>query len=188
MAAKTYDYIVTIKPARNYRGFNWLTQLLLLIAFALIAYTLFQKKLSQTLIAEGIICLVIIAGGWIFPKLTFFRTKYSLVAAALGIFIIVGNSWVALAYFILSLLERQINFMQELGVDEYGVTFNSFPKKIYHWNQISNIVLKDGLITLDLNNNRIFQKELDNDTTLEMESEFNEFCRSHIHSSAVPVS
>ncbi len=39
--------------------------------------------------------------------------------------------------------------------------------------------LKDGIITIDLYNNKIIQKELDDDSE-ELEKEFNEFCRAHM--------
>ncbi|HKG67554.1 MAG TPA: hypothetical protein VKA92_01705, partial [Segetibacter sp.] len=49
------------------------------------------------------------------------------------------------------------------------------------WNEINNALIKDGLITIDLKNNKLFQKEIDGHVSADIEKEFNDFCKQHIH-------
>jgi hypothetical protein len=53
-----------------------------------------------------------------------------------------------------------------------------------HWNEINNAVIKDGFLTIDQKNNKLFQKEIEGDVSADIETEFNEFCRHQIAASA----
>jgi hypothetical protein len=48
------------------------------------------------------------------------------------------------------------------------------------WGEINNALIKDGLITIDQKNNKLFQKEIDSGVSLHVEKEFNDFCRQQI--------
>ena len=37
-----------------------------------------------------------------------------------------------------------------------------FPGKKYQWDQFSNVVLKDNILTLDFKNNKLLQAEIEN--------------------------
>lgn len=59
------------------------------------------------------------------------------------------------------------------------IIFPSFPKKKIQWNELQNIIMKDGLLTIDFKNNKIVQNEVENDD-YSKEKEFNEFCREQL--------
>lgn len=85
---------------------------------------------------------------------------------------------------------------------DFIITFNnedivltSFPARRYAWPDFNNIVLRDGLLTMDFKNNRVMQVEPDwNNTTglpgnetwdageayPDIEKEFNEFCKKRL--------
>jgi len=84
-------------------------------------------------------------------------------------------------YIIAAVLEKQAKFPLEIGVDKNGITINSFPKKKTAWNELNNVIIKDGIITVDHKNNKLFQKELDEEVTAETEKEFNDFCKLHLN-------
>jgi hypothetical protein len=53
-----------------------------------------------------------------------------------------------------------------------------FPGKKYQWNQFSNIVLKDNILTLDFKNNKLLQAEI---TTINInEDAFNTFAKEQL--------
>jgi hypothetical protein len=87
------------------------------------------------------------------------------------------------AFIILALLERQVKFPLEIGFSESQVVFNTLLKKRYYWSDLSNVVLKDGLLTIDFLNNRLIQREVEEDDDDEdvPEEEFNAFCKMHLH-------
>ncbi len=90
--------------------------------------------------------------------------------------------WLAFIFIVLALLEYQAKYSVEIGFSDNHVLINSVFKKRYSWGQFTNIVLKDGLITLDFVNNRILQREIEDDEDEDDadEAEFNEYCRSQI--------
>ena len=59
-------------------------------------------------------------------------------------------------------------------------TFNTLIKKKYSWKDIDNVVLKDGLLTIDFKNNKLFQKEIDGEDKEADEEEFNNWVRGKL--------
>ena len=51
---------------------------------------------------------------------------------------------------------------------------------VYNFFNFNNIVLKDGLLTLDFTNNKIYQKEIESEYSSAEEKEFNEFCNTQL--------
>jgi hypothetical protein len=90
--------------------------------------------------------------------------------------------WLAFIFIILALLEYQAKYAVEVGFGDDHIVINSLFKRKYRWNQFSNVVLKDGIITLDFANNRILQREIEDDEDEDDadEEEFNEYCRSRL--------
>lgn len=56
-----------------------------------------------------------------------------------------------------------------------------------NWNQLNNVVLKDGMITVDFKSNRLFQYPIvDSDWDIN-EEEFNRFCNQNISKAPPPT-
>lgn len=62
-------------------------------------------------------------------------------------------------------------------VQEDLIRYPSFPEKNISWNDITGIVLKDGLLTIDFKNNKLIQQYVD-ESDLVNEGKFNEFCKN----------
>lgn len=45
---------------------------------------------------------------------------------------------------------------------------------------MANTILKDGVLTIDSKNNKLFQKEIQEYVSPETEKEFNHFCLTHL--------
>lgn len=65
-----------------------------------------------------------------------------------------------------------------------GILLDTFFKKNIDWQQLNNVVLKDGLLTIDFLNNKIIQQLIEE--TENNEQDFNSFCRQqlktlHVH-------
>ncbi|MBO9619221.1 MAG: hypothetical protein J7539_09325 [Niabella sp.] len=81
-----------------------------------------------------------------------------------------------LLWFLYLVSRRQLTIFITADV----ISYPSFPVKKIPWDQVSNLILKDGILTIDLKNNKIYQhlvKEEDQDVS---ETEFNEFCRKQL--------
>lgn len=89
--------------------------------------------------------------------------------------------WLTFVFIILALLEYQAKYSLEIGFSDHEVVINSMFKKRYAWSAFDNIVLRDGIITLDFINNRILQREVEDDEDDEAdEDEFNAYCERQL--------
>jgi uncharacterized membrane protein YobD (UPF0266 family) len=60
-----------------------------------------------------------------------------------------------------------------ITINKDHITYPSFPKMLIHWAQLNNVILKDGILTIDLKNNKIIQHSVNENVN---EKEFNDFC------------
>lgn len=97
--------------------------------------------------------------------------------------------WLSFVFIILALLEYQAKYAVEIGFSDNEIKFNTLIKKRYRWSDFTNIMLKDGLLTLDFANNKILQREIEDDDDEDEadEKEFNEYCRQQL-AKAYPAS
>lgn len=173
-----YDFLITLKK-RNYRAVDQVSQFMYF--FALIIFGYYYFHFPKT----GAVYLYFGAGiifWWIFTIFknhkngqAFFR--FGLLIGAAGW--LAGpqtNIWMGILYAIAAFMEKQVKFPQEIGFSEHEVSFNSFPRKVLQWSKINNALIKDGLITIDQKDNKIFQKEIEGYVTVGIEKEFNDFC------------
>ena len=68
-----------------------------------------------------------------------------------------------------------------LIISEKIIKYPSFPGKQIAWNELTNLVLKDGLVTIDFKNNKIIQQPILNSDWDINEEEFNDFCRKQLN-------
>jgi hypothetical protein len=175
-----YDYVITLKKS-DYKFVDQVSLLMLFFAVAVFGYSYYvhPKTGVHYLI---FVALVLLTSLFSFLKKSrtgsaYFRSP--LLIAAVG-WLALHNIWMAILFAAAGLLERQVKFPQEIGFSENEIAFNSFPKRKLHWNEVSNAVIKDGLITIDQKNNRLFQKEIDSGVSPAVEKEFNEFCKRQL--------
>jgi len=69
-------------------------------------------------------------------------------------------------------------------VNSSNIIYPSFTKKTIEWKELSNILLKDGLLTIDFKNNKIIQQLIEDAEVAVNEKEFNDFCRAQLESVA----
>ncbi len=177
-----YDYVITLKR-RNYKYIDWVSRLLLF--FAVISFGFLSvagKKIDYNYLI--IFILVTVSWGYLITRkqkngFTLFRMAL-LFAAAGWLIEPYRNLLLAGLYAIAGLLEKQVKFPEEIGFSEKEVAINSFPKKKFSWSCVSNAMIKDNFLTIDFKNNKIIQKEVDDDVSPLTESEFNDFCKMQL--------
>ncbi|MDB5230260.1 MAG: hypothetical protein JWN76_1065 [Chitinophagaceae bacterium] len=183
-----YDYVITLKRP-DYKGFNWMNNILLFLSVLVFTYSAFNYKEARIFfsIVTGATLLV-----WLYyafkpldkDEIVFYRL--ALIIASIGWFHSThGNVWIGGLLLVVAFLEKQVKFPQEIGFTQEGITFNTFPKKNYEWTEISNVILKDELLTIDFSNNKLLQKETEAGIAPRIEIEFNSYCKSIIQSSPV---
>lgn len=89
--------------------------------------------------------------------------------------------WVALIIIILMVLDEIARRKLIVQVLPDKIVYPSFPHREIKWNELSNMILKDGLLTIDFKNNQLIQQLVDENWTSIAEKEFNEFCRQQLN-------
>ena len=188
---KTYDYIIVLKTP-DYKVIDLMSQLMLLLAVAGFTFVAFMSLSQANMIlpvSESWLLLFfcsLIIGWWIFSfgqakrgVIPYYR--FALMFAAWGWFVVPGGKLVAIIYLIACFLEKPVKVPPELAFDGIEIVFNSFPKKIVLWPTVNNVVLKDGLLTIDLKSNTLIQKQVNDIVEKQVEQEFNDFCLSQLN-------
>jgi hypothetical protein len=115
------------------------------------------------------------------------RYKYLILLTALGWFGMPLVPWIGIVFLLLAFLEHQAKRPLEIGFDRDRVVINTLIRKHHDWSVFNNVLLKDGLLTLDFKNNRLLQKEVADDEADEDdvdEEEFNAYCMDRLMSAS----
>src|SRR5580658_8741021 len=91
------------------------------------------------------------------------RYKYLILLTALGWFGMPFFPWIGIIFFLLAFLEHQAKRPLEIGFDRDRIVINTLIRKRHDWSVFNNVLLRDGLLTLDFKNNRLLQKEVAED-------------------------
>ena len=186
---RTYEYIVVLKkPSTKIIDITSLLMLAISVAFFSYDFAVQFKLAGSSVNNKNGLLLVWIFGimGW----LTFCRRqqkrglepnyRFALMLAAWGWFMHPAAMWLSAIFLIAAFLERPIKVVPEYAFDDNEIVFNSFPQKKYAWSEVSNVVLSFGMLTIDLKNNKIIQGEVNDDVSIQLETEFNSYCQGRI--------
>jgi hypothetical protein len=177
-----YDYVITLKKS-NYRFVDQVS--LLMLFFSIVAFCYFYLIHPKS----GLPYLFFVLAILLAAVVTFYKARQTgiayyriaLLLSAVGwLYAIERNIWMAILYAIAGLIEKQVKFPEEIGFSEKEITFNTFPKKRLPWKDVNNALIKEGIITIDQKNNKLFQKEIDSGVSLQVEKEFNDFCEKQV--------
>ena len=179
---RLFDYIIVCKSP-DFKNVDRISQLMLFISLMALSYSLYAGLYPSPALLIAIMTSV--ASWWIFcvyQKIKGGAPYYrlGLVFASWGWFLLPNALLIAGVYLIAALFERQVKFPYELAVDPAGVLVNTFPKKLYPWAEINNMLIKDDYITIDFKNNKLIQKQINEPVTETIKNEFNAFCAEHL--------
>ena len=104
--------------------------------------------------------------------------KIILLLVASIVLLVATNSFIiALSLFLFGMLSSYFNPSHRIHINQQLIELqNGIFGKSYNWNEFSNVILKDELLTLDFKNNRLIQLAVEVNITPVNEIEFNEFC------------
>ena len=93
--------------------------------------------------------------------------------------------WVVEDNYFLAIANMILFICYTAAIDKTVYEFNgerirqrNFPWKKYTWDQLSNVILKDNILTLDFKNNRLLQITIDNEDIIE--SNFNDYSKEQL--------
>ena len=117
----------------------------------------------------------------------YFRNKNE-KAILTGAFFLLSFAWIVVGYWVVGVFNilfmiLHLAALQKpiVSINESEVVYPSFPKKKIDWQELSNLMIKDGLLTIDFKNNRIIQQQVADISSTIDEKEFNDFCRQQLN-------
>jgi len=150
----TITLIYTDKETLQSGNIYWIASSFLLLFF--LTYLVWQKKVNRFL-NVFVMASFAIALSWVLLELW----------------------WVGFISLILLLLYVIAQRELKLEVEKEKIIYPSFPKKIIQWDNLSNLIIKDSLLTIDFKNNKIIQQYIDHKMSVN-EQEFNDFCSEQL--------
>jgi len=179
---KKFELILKNEKQRSYIRFSWLMIIANLAFFVYISASSWFKNIGPLLyVLLAIIAIIVIH----YSKEQ--RGKPRLYI--LFLIIILGwiNTrtywWVAIPILILMILDEIARRDLVVKVLADKMIYPSWPKREIKWVELSNVILKDWILTIDFKNNKIIQHEVTNgkgDYDI-YEKEFNDFCKQQLN-------
>ena len=117
----------------------------------------------------------------------YFRSRNE-KAILIGAFLLLSVAWILSGYWVVGVLNILFMILHTaslqkpiVSINERQVIYPSFPKKIIDWQDLSNLIIKDGLLTIDFKNNKIIQQQIADISSTIDEKEFNDFCSQQLN-------
>lgn len=88
--------------------------------------------------------------------------------------------WITIVLLVLIFLAKQAIKKRTIIFEKDSVSVSPPFAQNYIWQDFQNVVLKDGLLTLDFNNNKLFQVNIHSEISAPQEAEFNDFCQANL--------
>ena len=92
-----------------------------------------------------------------------------------------GFWWLTIMLFLFILLDLIAHKKLVVDITDKKIFVPYILQRTIEWNEVSNVILKDGLLTIDFRNNKLFQQLILNSDDDINEKEFNDFCRHQLN-------
>ena len=179
---KKFELILKNEKQRSYLRFSWLMIIANLAFFVYLSASTWFKNLGPLLyVLLAIIAIVVIRSSK--------EQKKKPRLYILFLIIILGwiNTrvfwWMAIPIFAFMILDEIARRELLIKVFADKIMYPSFPYREIKWNELSNVILKDRILTIDFMNNKIIQHEVFNkpgDHDVD-EKEFNDFSKQQLN-------
>ena len=186
MSAKTYEYIVVLKTTDT-KWIDIISKIMLVIAvifFSAWTNSYFISGDNSHGVMFMVISLLIII--WLIycnnlsRRMILPHYRFALLLAACGWFFHDKILWASMLYLLAAVMEKPAKKNLEVAFDKEEIVINSYPKRQYSWSDLNNVVLKEGMLTLDFKTNKLLQRFVNDEVDNKIEDEFNSFCKEQI--------
>ncbi len=178
-----YSIAIPNTKAPSYKA---VTLLILIINFLVFAYLIYVVNTSayKALCFIGMMINMLAIAALLFEKknklLQSFRVEIIFIISAF-IWAFTAKYLIAILLFIFAIAGLFTNRKLTVLFYDKGILYPSVPAKLFLWQEIAQVILKDDILTIDLKNNRLMQFNLDNEVAAEINAEeFNEYCRERV--------
>jgi len=178
-----YDYVVVLKN-HNRRTIEITCWMLSALAIIIYLVNIYESPTDWGIFFSLFVLIGLVASN-IVDKRKKKKISFTtiLLCAGIGLNLFTATAYVGSLLILSGIVEKYITKNKEIGFSAAGIVMSGlFPKKI-SWSELNNVIIKDDVLTIDFNNNKVFQDYTDDeeDDEYEVESdEFNEYCRGNL--------
>ena len=176
---KQFELVLKNEKERSYKRISNILLILNLLGILFISYLKDFTRWGPLIIAAAV-TFAAFASHYFKPK----NEKPGLTTAFFLMFVawLSTDHWEIGALNIIFLLLNTLALQTPIvNISESQVIYPSFPKKKIYWEELNNLILKDGLLTIDFKNNKIIQQQIADTSSTVDEKEFNDFCKQQLN-------
>jgi len=183
--AATYQFTLQQEKQASYFRIELIVVLLHGITFLVFAFTHYPKGIGMS--AFGIAVAVIYLVLYYLHKNKPFRFTALEVPLYFfsGWWLATGVYWMALLVLAFSCFATISRQKVQVFFSAGGILYKSFPKREFEWATVNNVVVKDGMLTIDFKSNKLIQQLIE-ESGID-ETEFNHYCQQQLTASHSPI-
>jgi hypothetical protein len=175
-------YQLTLKNEKLvfYNRISWLIILIHGLLYTYLSFFTGDKILSGTARVQLVFLVILLAADY------FIRKNKKLHVGFHIYFILLMVGWIGMRLYWLSAVPVVFDLLYVFASRKFIAVFSpqeirypSFPARRIKWEELTNVILKWGLLTIDFRNNKLIQQKIDESTMIN-EAEFNEFCKEQL--------
>ncbi len=170
--AETYRLITFIVITLNFFGFGYI-------------FLQSHRTLSSSL---AVAAIVFNAVPWIYYLLNKKHLRSPAIEitgiASAFMWMYFGNYLLGILLMIFTVFGFFASKKREIIFSDEGILFPSFPEKKYNWEEVSQAILKDDILTIDLMNNKLIQTNISEEGGRVNVKQFNDFCMQMLQNGA----
>lgn len=176
-----YSIILKSDKLKLYNQIGWLIITVNIIFLVYLIFSTNLKKIQTASIAALIMFAIVFFTQRFFRKTVYKFGLHPYFSISIVLWIILDNYWFAGTMLLFDLLHTLATKIPVVNISKGNIYYPSLFRKKIGWDSLNNVILKDGLLTIDFKNNKIIQQLIDEEKTKVDEKEFNEFCRRQLN-------
>lgn len=178
------NFTFKLKPEKqtSFYRIELLVVLLHLLTFIILAITRFPNGIGM--LAAGIVVAIIYLLLFFTNKNHAFRN--TVIELPVYLFVLwwlyAGVYWMAALVLLFSIFATLAKQKIQVIFSPEAILYKSFPRKTINWFDLNNVVLRDGLLTIDFKNDKLIQQLVEEDAA--DEQAFNTYCQTQLKTAA----
>ncbi|MCU0322932.1 MAG: hypothetical protein MUE72_10975 [Chitinophagaceae bacterium] len=143
-----------------------------------------QLAATQWAFITGAVAIITALASFLYKKKAELVNTVGMAIVCIG-WLKLNYWWIAIVLLVLIFLSKQAIKTRTIVFEKDSVSVSPPFAQNYTWQDFQNIVLKDGLLTLDFTTNKLLQVNILTEISAPQEAEFNDFCQKNLKNSQV---
>jgi hypothetical protein len=180
-----FSIILPNEKKGTYKILTILISVINIVGFSYFSMQVAEDSSSHTLSSVGVAMCAGPLGLYLFYK----KDRPNNLSQIIFSFFLASIFWMLIGFYLMGLLLLSFALTGLLAlrnlkvdIDTNFIYYPSFPRKKIEWNEVSNLIFKDNILTIDLKNNKLIQHTIDENENEDLdETTFNTFVQQKLN-------